>query len=295
MDVFSINQLILPSTTLEEKHVQELVGVDRPKSRNHVYFHHHSSTCWKVLLVVGSRHSKTNPWVPDSNTRTTPLTLPSSHNADRLPSGPLPLFHTVLHFSPPLSRKGWFRPETPSVLQSRGLEVYSATEGGTGLFTCNMSSSVWYEWCNKIRGIEQGCAVTRRRKKRVKTIMPDFLCWEGMALPPAILSIFLFASNHTEWDIFDRELPLRTTHNQATLVFLYMCLSLHMHHQHSHFTYLPIPKHICIYMSYRCIVVKHILSNPHATHAVLSLGTETYVFCQLTCTMYNVEWHSISQ
>ena len=42
-------------------------------------------------------------------------------------------------------------------------------------------------------------------------------------------------------------------------------------------------------MSYRCIVVKHILTNPHATHAVLSLGTETYVFCQLTCTMYNVQ------
>lgn len=139
--------------------------------------------------------------------------------------------------------------------------------------------------------------------------MPDFLCWEGMALPPAILSIFLFASNHTEWDIFERELSLRTTHNQATLVFLCMCLSLHMHHQHSHFTYLPIPKHICIrdhhgsneirrqyiyaYMSYRCIVVKHILSNPHATHAVLSLGTETYVFCQLTCALYIVQCRMI--
>ena len=201
-------------------------------------------TIREVLLVVWSRHSKANPWVPDS-TRTTPLTLPSSHNADRLPSGPLPLFHCTAHHC--WARKGWFRPETPSVLQSRGLEVCSTTEGGTGLFTCNMSSSVWYEWCNKIRGIQWGCAVTRRRKKRVKTIMPDFLCWEGMALPPAILSIFLFASNHTEWDIFERELSLRTTHNQATHVFLNMCLSLHMH-QHSHFTYIPIPKHICIYI-----------------------------------------------
>ena len=48
-----------------------------------------------------SKAQQSQPRVPDSN-KTTPLTLPSSHNADRLPSGPLPLFHTVVHFSPPL-------------------------------------------------------------------------------------------------------------------------------------------------------------------------------------------------